>query len=214
MASSASSASSATVVEPIAGGRRRGLASSASGPAGVWSRRRGRRLVVEEARPVSGRGVATGVWSRRSRLWSSCWRPASGPAAGGRRLVQLLAADASRRGGQHREAEAEVRRRRRYPVRERVGEEEAERERERAISGGGSEGRGVRPLQERGAGAGARGRFRSSPVLPRCEARIELLYRAGLRGLFRLSWAVPIWKSRPTKHLDFQKSRSGRESVS
>jgi hypothetical protein len=28
-------------------------------------------------------------------------------------------------------------------------------------------------------------------ALPRCEARFELLYRAGLRGYFGASWAVP-----------------------
>jgi hypothetical protein len=32
---------------------------------------------------------------------------------------------------------------------------------------------------------------RPNSALPRCEARFELLYRAGLRGYFGASWAVP-----------------------
>jgi hypothetical protein len=47
--------------------------------------------------------------------------------------------------------------------------------------------------------------------LPTCEARIELLYRAGLRGLFRPSWAVPEWESRATKQLKLWNSLLGWE---
>jgi hypothetical protein len=41
------------------------------------------------------------------------------------------------------------------------------------------------------AGVGAQGRIQPSPALPSCEARIELLNRAGLRGIIRVNWAVP-----------------------
>jgi hypothetical protein len=65
------------------------------------------------------------------------------------------------------------------------------RERERRVREiwGGSEDVRQRPLRgvERG------GRFRASPALPTCEARIELLNRAGLRALFGVKWAVPGW---------------------
>jgi hypothetical protein len=71
-------------VKRIAGGQRRGLASSAAGQgsaAGVWSRRRG-WPPVEESRTVSG-GVAVIARSRAvaDRLVEET-RPASGPAAG------------------------------------------------------------------------------------------------------------------------------------
>jgi hypothetical protein len=39
----------------------------------------------------------------------------------------------------------------------------------------------------------ARGVFRARSALPRCEARFRLLYRAGLRGYFRMRWAVSSW---------------------
>jgi hypothetical protein len=64
---------------------------------------------------------------------------------------------------------------RRDPVRERAGERES-------IGGG--------EVRARARGAGARGGFRPSPALSKCEARIELLYRAGLRGVFRSNWAL------------------------
>jgi hypothetical protein len=55
----------------------------------------------------------------------------------------------------------------------------------------------------------AGGIFRANPALPSSEAQIELLYRAGLRGLFRLNWAVPTSENRATKHPNFLKSRLG-----
>jgi hypothetical protein len=41
---------------------------------------------------------------------------------------------------------------------------------------------------------------RPNSALPRCEARFEFLYRAGLRGYFGASWAVPRGDNRATKH--------------
>jgi hypothetical protein len=63
-----------------------------------------------------------------------------------------------------------------------------------------------RPLFDFGPAAGARGVSRPRSALPKCEARFELLYRAELRALFRLSWAVPIWESRATKQPVLMKS--------
>jgi hypothetical protein len=44
-----------------------------------------------------------------------------------------------------------------------------------------------------GAGMGRGEDFWASPALPTCEARIELLNRAGLRALLGAKWALPRW---------------------
>jgi hypothetical protein len=78
-------------------------------------------------------------------------------------------------------------------------------DREQFGRGGGGNGvGGSRPLLD-SARCGARvGVFRATSAL--CEARFELLYPAGLRGYFRVSWAVPRCESRATKQPKFLKS--------
>jgi hypothetical protein len=82
----------------------------------------------------------------------------------------------------------------------------AVREGEKVCEGseeGWNEASGPRPLLDLAQARGARGVFRTKSALPRCEARFEVLYRAGLRGLFGASWAVPRWNNRANKHLNF-----------
>jgi hypothetical protein len=62
--------------------------------------------------------------------------------------------------------------------------------RERAL-GGELRARARDPCWSEARGRRAWGGFWLSPALPKCEARIELLYRAGLRGVFRSNWALP-----------------------
>jgi hypothetical protein len=78
---------------------------------------------------------------------------------------------------------------------------------------GGNEASGWRPLIDLAQARDMRGVFRAKSALPTCEARFELLNRAGLRGYFGVSWAVPSWNNRATKHLNCWNSRLGRESL-
>jgi hypothetical protein len=64
---------------------------------------------------------------------------------------------------------------------------------------GENEASGLGPLRARG-GCGDGGVVsRGSPTLPSCEARIELLSRARLRGSFQLNWALPALPDRANK---------------
>jgi hypothetical protein len=74
-----------------------------------------------------------------------------------------------------------------------------EGERERYLGGGGMR-LGTRdPYGSLGAGRG-RG---ASPALPKCKARIKLLYRARLRGIFWSNSALLIRSDRANKHVKF-----------
>jgi hypothetical protein len=79
--------------------------------------------------------------------------------------------------------------RRRDPV---VGAHRREVREERGDHLGQMRVRGLRPLRAWGAGVGRGRGIRPSPALPSCEPRIELLNRAGLGGIIRVNWAVPI----------------------
>jgi hypothetical protein len=76
---------------------------------------------------------------------------------------------------------------------------------------GGNEAAGLRPLRATCGCADAGIVSRASPALPSWEARIELLSRAGPRGVFRVNWALPAPPSRANKHRNLQISRLGWE---
>jgi hypothetical protein len=54
---------------------------------------------------------------------------------------------------------------------------------------------------------GGGGVFQPRLALPRCEVRFQLLYREGLRVLFRVRWTLPTRENRATKHPNSQISR-------
>jgi hypothetical protein len=157
--------------------------------AGGW------RRCSEETRSRRGAGPGGAAWSRYGEVQAE-------PVLGGGGRSREAEAGVGRRGpasgggGQRREAAALLGRD--EPVRS------AEVVRERELFGRGeNEGSDARPLRERGAGWGRGVEARPSPALPRCEARIELLYGAGLRGIFRSNWALPAWSARANKQLIF-----------
>jgi hypothetical protein len=77
-----------------------------------------------------------------------------------------------------------------------IGRDASERLERVGREGGGNDGLGETPLWAIGAGPRCRGRgSRPTPALSTCEARFELLYWAGLRGLFGRTGQYPLWKT-------------------
>jgi hypothetical protein len=89
------------------------------------------------------------------------------------------------------------------------GRQLRERAGERELHKGENEDAGDDPCWVAGPRTGRGWDFRASSALPTCEARFELLDRAGLRALFCVKRAVPRKEDRANKQLVFLISLPG-----